>query len=267
MLGPMASAFGEQLKAWRKTRGLSQLDLAVAAGMSPRHLSFLETGRSRPRTPAVLKLAETLAVPLRERNALLRAAGLPAAYEERPVEGEALAPYRRIARELLARQEPYPAFVVDGVWRVVDANATARALLPVLAELPADLMRVMLGEGGLRPLLANFDEVASASLARMRREAVEHGRAALRVQVDAAAAALGLEASLSPTGPTLIGPRLLLPGTEDEVQLVTTVARFSGANDVFLDEVRVELVFAADDASAARYERWHRGWGGPSVGA
>ncbi|MEM1416557.1 MAG: helix-turn-helix transcriptional regulator [Myxococcota bacterium] len=256
----MASAFGEQLKAWRKTRGLSQLDLAVAAGMSPRHLSFLETGRSRPRTPAVIKLAETLAGPRRERNALLRAAGLPAAYEERPLEGEALAPYRRIAGELLARQEPYPAFVVDGLWRVVEANATARALLPALATMPAELVTVMLSDGGLRPLLANFEDVARASLARMRREAVEHGRDALRAQVDAVAAQLGLEASLPPTGPTLIGPRLRLPGTPEEVQLVTTVARFSGANDVFLDEVRVELVFAADDASARRYERWHKAW-------
>ena len=126
-----ATPFGKALRLWRRLRGVSQLDLAGAAATTTRHLSYLETGRSRPSREMVERLAEALAIPLRERNRLLEQAGLPPAYPEGGLAADDLAAFRNVLDRLLATHEPYPAFVVDRHWNLVAANAAAQRVSPI----------------------------------------------------------------------------------------------------------------------------------------
>src|SRR5436190_1085982 len=156
-------AVGGLLRDWRQRRRLSQLDLAVEAEVSPRHLSFVETGRSRPSRELLLHLAEHLDVPLRERNALLLAAGYAPAYHQTPLDAEGMAPVRDALDKLLAGREPFPAVVVDRRWDLVSANRPALAILTdgVATELlqpPVNALRVSLHPDGLAPRIVNFAE-------------------------------------------------------------------------------------------------------------
>lgn len=124
------TAFGRHMKQWRRQRGLSQLQLAVRADVSQRHLSFIETGRSRPRADVVHKLAEALEIPLRERNMMLEAAGLAPSYPEMPLSNDAVAPFRHAIQRMLEAHEPYPAYVINRWWELVDANEAGHRLFP-----------------------------------------------------------------------------------------------------------------------------------------
>src|SRR5262245_32682917 len=134
MSGP-ASPFGAYLRRWRRHRGLSQLALAAEIGSTPRHLSFLETGRSRPSHAMVVRLCDALRIPLRDRNQLLAAAGLAAAYPYGDLRDADLAPYRAIIDRMLGSHEPFPAMVVDAHWNVVAANRAAAAFFGGGADL------------------------------------------------------------------------------------------------------------------------------------
>jgi transcriptional regulator with XRE-family HTH domain len=166
---------GALLREWRERRRLSQLDLSCDAGISSRHLSFLETGRARPSREMLLHLAEELKVPLRARNALLLAAGFAPAYAERSLDDPALAGARRSIDRVLQAHEPFPALVVDRGWRMVAAN---RALAPLLAGVAAELLqppvnvlRVSLHPQGLGPRIANFAEWRAHILERLKSQA------------------------------------------------------------------------------------------------
>src|SRR5689334_9200113 len=126
--GRLDAAFGAQLRAWRQTRNVSQEALADRAGVSARHLSFVENGRSQPSRELVLALAGALDVPLRERNTLLMAAGFAPAYQASPLEGQELVHLRRAIDHVLAQQEPFGAVVVDGQWNVLELNRGAAKL-------------------------------------------------------------------------------------------------------------------------------------------
>lgn len=164
---------GESLRArlrqWRRLRGMSQLTLATEAATTARHLSFLETGRSRPSRSMVIRLSEVLGLPLRERNRLLEAAGLAAAYREAELDSATLAPYRAAIQRLLRAHEPYPAMVVDGRYNVLDANAAARALFGQ-ALIGSNLIRRYTDEAA-RAAIVNWPDVARAGLARIRERA------------------------------------------------------------------------------------------------
>ena len=153
---------GELLRDWRTRRRMSQLDLALEAGVSARHLSFLETGRSRPSRDMVLRLCEELAVPLRDRNRLLLAAGFAPAYEERPLEAPEMEPVRRAVAQVLTGHEPFPAAVVDRWWDLVAANRNVSLFLegvaPHLLEPPANVLRVSLHPEGMAPRIVNLAE-------------------------------------------------------------------------------------------------------------
>ena len=135
---PDLAPFGRRLRYWRGLRGMSQLELAASAGTSSRHLSFCETGRSRPGRDLVLRLAEVLAVPVRAQNDLLEAAGLPPAHRAVPLDSPHLAPVRRVLDAVLAAHDPYPAWVLSRGLVVVDANRAARALFPGPVGLPSE---------------------------------------------------------------------------------------------------------------------------------
>ena len=186
--------FGELLRTWRQARKMSQLDVAVAAGVSSRHLSFLETGRlSQPSREMVIVLADVLDVPLRERNALLDAAGFAHRYRETGLDAPEMAPVRRSLEFLLARHEPYPAIVCNRRWDVMLNNAAAlrmialfvapdaRALAP-----PVNVMRLLFAADGLRAHVVNWRELASVMVQRLHREALAHGDDDARALLDRA---------------------------------------------------------------------------------
>ena len=165
---------GNLLRDWRRRRRLSQLDLAVEAEISSRHLSFLETGRSSPSREMVLRLAEQLEVPLRERNALLMAAGYAPVFTERPLDDPTLSAARKVIDLVLQGHEPFPALAVDRHWTLVASNRAIPPLLagvePSLLELPVNVLRLTLHPRGLAPQIVNLAEWRSHLLARLRRQ-------------------------------------------------------------------------------------------------
>lgn len=169
--GRRASEFGRRLHAWRRQRGLSQFELAARAGTTPRHLSFLETGRSRPGTGMVLRLAGELDLPLREKNALLEAAGLPATYSHHPLDASEMERFSAVIDSLPGGHEPLPAAVIDQYGALLRANAAFERLSPGLVGLePEELVDHFFGPGPWRDALVNWADVAAAWLARQRRE-------------------------------------------------------------------------------------------------
>jgi transcriptional regulator with XRE-family HTH domain len=249
----MDSLFGRSLKHWRKLRGLSQLDLALAAGVSPRHLSFVESGRSRPGRDVVLRLCDALDLALRDRNVLLETAGLPAAWPETPLQAQALEPFRRIVRQLLSGHEPFPAFALDRWWNVVDVNAAAERLFPGVRGLDADGVVALFFGPGLRQKLVNWPEVAHAGLERLRAEARALGHppqlTRLVQQVEGWLASTPRPRP-SPDAAALVACPILRVG-ERQIRTVSTLVQFGSAQDVTLQELRVELVFPADAESEA----------------
>ena len=163
---------GDLLREWRQRRRLSQLDLALDAEISTRHLSFLETGRAQPSREMVLRLADQLEVPLRERNALLTAAGFAAIYPERSLDDPALSAARRAVDLILAGHAPYPALAVDRRWTLVAANDAVAPLLagaaPALLAGPVNVLRLTLHPDGLAPRIANYHEWREHLLERLR---------------------------------------------------------------------------------------------------
>ena len=174
MIGVQTPPVGNLLRKWRERRRLSQLDLACEAEISTRHLSFLETGRSQPSREMVLRLAEQLDVPLRERNALLVAAGYAPAFPERPLDDPALQSARKAVDLVLAGHEPYPALAIDRHWTLIASNNAVPPLLagvdPSLLRPPVNALRLSLHPAGLAPRIANLAEWRSHLLARLRRQ-------------------------------------------------------------------------------------------------
>ena len=251
---PRTSPVGRLLREWRAARGMSQLDLAMRAGFSARHLSFIETGRSRPSRQALLVLAETLEVPLRERNQLLEAGGFADAYRETSLDAETMAPIRSMLRFILDRHAPYAAIVLDRYSTCVMGNAAADRLLdlivdPSLVTPHANHLRLAFHPLGARRCIVNWDEVARHLLARAERE--------LAGPDDARAAALlaelrGYAGPLPRTAPPLAGD-LLLPihirRGDLELRLFSTIMTLGTPRDVTLQELRIETFFPADAAS------------------
>jgi transcriptional regulator with XRE-family HTH domain len=245
---------GTLLKDWRRRRRMSQLDLALEAGVSARHLSFLETGRSKPSREMVLHLAEELDVPLRDRNQLLLAAGYAPQYAERTIESPEMAPVREALDLVLTGHEPFPALVVDRWWNLVAANRSVRMLLagvfPALLDPPLNILRVSLHPDGLAPRIANLAEWRAHLLERLRRE--------VALTADPVLADLQAELSAFPGGEAeLDGPArgiavpLRLRGDGGELRFFSTVATFGTAIDVTLAELSIEAFFPADAETAA----------------
>lgn len=244
------SPFGQQLRRWRRVRRMSQLDLAHAAGASPRHISFIETGRSRPGEALVVRLAETLDVPLRERNDLLRAAGLPPMYAEESLDAELLAPYRTLVERMLEQHEPFPAFAINRWWELVRANRMAKLLFGEIPE-GTDLVQLTMGAGGIGEQIRNLPDVVAAATERLRRELEESPSdeklAALVARAEARAREL--PAPASPVGPVVCP--VFDMGNGIELRTITAIAQFNAPRAVTLDELRVELIYPADAATEA----------------
>ena len=251
---------GDHLREWRRRRRLSQLDLACEAEISTRHLSFIETGRSTPSRDMVLRLAERLDVPLRERNVLLVAAGHAPAFAERSLDEPALHNARKAVDLVLAGHEPYPALAVDRHWTLVAANAAVKPLIaeaaPELLQPPVNVLRLSLHPLGLAPRIANLKQWRTHLLDRLRRQ--------IEVSGDAVLEKLFAELRAYPT-PTNV--RAMMPMSSADYgdvlipfQLATaagvlsffsTTTIFGTPLDVTLSELALESFFPADAATAA----------------
>ncbi len=257
--------FGRLLKDWRRARGRSQLKLALDADVSSRHLSFIENGRSTPSRDMVLRIAEALDVPLRERNRFLNAAGYASVYRQSTIDDEELEPALNALRFMLERHEPYPAFVVDRMWNLLLANNASRALLKACgvehepsAAAPPNMMRLVLHPDGLKSRLENWHEVAEALLVRARQEAAAaFGDDPLKVLLREIETYPGVGELLSqldrvPRSAPVIPLVLNLDG--QRLSWFTVIATFGTPQDVTLQEIRLETLAPAD-AATERFAR------------
>jgi transcriptional regulator with XRE-family HTH domain len=245
------ASVGDLLRDWRRRRRLSQLDLSNEAGVSARHLSFLETGRSRPSREMVLHLAEQLEVPLRARNELLLAAGYAPVYGRRRLDDPDMAAVRTAVDLVLAAYEPYPAVVVDRGWHLVAGNRSVALLTegvaPELLEPPANVLRLGLHPEGLAPRILNLPQWRTHLLTRLAREAY--------LTADPALAALHRELSAMPGGrdrtpPDGIAVPLRLRSDAGPLSFLSTVTTFGTAVDLTAAELSIEAFLPADAHTA-----------------
>ena len=260
---PAHQSVGEQLRGWRQHRRLSQLDLALTADVSTRHLSFVETGRAQPSREMLLRLSEHLDVPLRERNVLLVSAGYAPVYAATPLDDPAMRVVREAVDLVLAGHEPYPALAIDRHWNLVAANRAVEPLMAGIAaellEPPVNVLRVSLHPNGLAPVTANLAFWRAHVLSRLARE--------VETTNDLALADLHKELSSYPApdgssshhpedaryGDIVVPIRLRTPA--GLLSFFTTTTVFGTAADITVAELTIESFFPADAATVEAFSR------------
>lgn len=252
---------GDHLREWRRRRRMSQMDLALEAEISTRHLSFIETGRAQPSREMLLHLAEQLEVPLRERNAMLVAAGFAPMFPERPLDAPDLEPARRAVDLILAGHEPYPAIAFDRRWNLVAGNRAVPLLLegvdPALLEAPVNVLRLALHPKGLAARTANLAEWRAHLLDRLRREVGQTADADLSDLLD--------ELKTYPAPPAadrrpqdyggVAVPLQLMRGDGSVLSFFSTTTVFGTPVDITLAELTLETFLPADAATAEAMRR------------
>jgi transcriptional regulator with XRE-family HTH domain len=251
---------GALLREWRERRRLTQLELALETGVSARHLSFVETGRSKPGRDMLLSVSRHLELPYRERNQLLLAAGHAPAFPERPLDGPELAPVRKALDLILTGHEPYPAVVVDRAWNHVAANSVMRALTetadvdPALLEPPVNVIRLGLHPRGLAPLMVNPGYWRAHFLGRLERQLTTTGDQRLAALIEEVA---GYPASEDPAedpaearAGDILGPLKVRAPDGRELSFFGMFATFDTPFEVTTSELAAELMFPADRATS-----------------
>ncbi len=257
-----SAPFGRLLRHWRQQRGCTQLDLALQAEVSSRHLSWLETGRAQPSRAMVLRLSERLDVPLRERNALLAAAGYAPLYPARPLTDPALADVRTALQRLLDAHEPWPALAVDRHWQMLAHNRLVPLLLaqaaPELSTPPVNVLRLSLHPQGLAPLIENLAEWRAYVLKRLQHQVAGTQDAVLQDLLDELRALPGPPAPEEGShAPHDLAVPLSLKSPVGTLRFLTAVTVFGAPRDVTLAEIAVETLLPADDATAAALRHLH----------
>ena len=257
----MPELVGELLRSWRQSKGLSQMEVAMHAGFSARHISFIETGRAQPSRDALLAIAESLDVPLRERNRLLTAGGFANVYKETELASADMAQVRQVLQFILDRHLPYAALVLDRMSTCIMGNAASSRLLAAVADASlltpnANMLRVVFHPLGVRRFIVNWADVARVLLDRAERE--------LTALHDDAATGLWREISEYATDVAKPAPRrlqsddVLLPvhirRSDVELRLFSTIMTIGTPQDITLQELRIETLFPADEASE---RMWH----------
>jgi transcriptional regulator with XRE-family HTH domain len=259
------SDFSAALRYWRGKRGYSQLRLSTDSGISQRHISFLESGRSQPSRELIIKLGVVLDIPLRERNVMLLAAGFAPAYQERKMDDPELRAVKQALDFMLAQQAPYPALVVDRLWNLVMHNEPAGGFMKWLLDMPPEaaiprdgsvnVLKLMMAPDGVRKYVRNEQDVGADLLHWIQREAMSDGPGSEATTLLAELTALaGLDGA--PPPPNLDRralPFLPLQISKEgvELNLFTTITTLGTPHDVTVHELRLEAFFPADDASAA----------------
>ena len=248
----MESNFGTSLKQWRSQRRISQMDLGFMANVSARHISFLETGRSKPSRPMVQQLCETLDVPRTARNNMLNAAGFSSVFGERDFSEDGMEEIRAAIDWTLQRHDPYPAIVLDRHWTIIKANNTSKLMLNAigLAE-NASLLDIAADKEKMVEVFDNWREVGQHMIARLRTESAHFGG-----DVYLEGIANNLAAQIGPAVDENIG---LLPAVIPArykadglvLSLFSTIAQFGTAEDIALADLRIELMFPADEKTKA----------------
>jgi transcriptional regulator with XRE-family HTH domain len=245
---------GELIRFWRTRRRLSQLELALDASLSTKHLSFVETGRSRPSRQLLVHLAQRLDLPIAERNRLLIAGGFAPPYLELPYDGQVMQPLRESLRRLLEAHQPNPALIVDGLWNLIDANPAAALLWdgvdPALLEPPINMLRLAVHPGGL-PRISSMTAACNAPLIhQLRRKSRDNAEVALGTLLDE------IESYLPPEPPagraTQPVVSLDLQTRLGDVRLFTVIATLGAPLEVTAANLAIETFLPADEESAAR---------------
>ncbi|HJQ47949.1 MAG TPA: helix-turn-helix transcriptional regulator [Amycolatopsis sp.] len=254
----MTTTVGPLLRRWRERRRISQLDLAISAEVSTRHLSFVETGRANPSRDLVLRLGERLEVPLRERNRMLLAAGFAPAFAERALGEPGMSVVRDAVEKILAGHEPHPAVVVDRYWNLVDANSglalLADGVAPDLLEPPANVLRIALHPGGIMPRVLNPGQWRAELLGRLR------GQVEASADPDLADLLDEVRAYPCPPGPDaghdggIFVPLKIRYGAA-ELSFFSTIATFGAPLDVMVSELAIESFYPADPATGDHLRR------------
>ena len=249
---------GPLLRHWRDLRGLSQLDLSIEAGVSQKHVSFVESGRSRPSPQMVIDLTEALHVPLRERNAILLAAGHAPRYAEAGLEAPVMARVTAALRRMLQQNDPFPAVVMDRHWNVVLANDAAPRFFGCFVDIsnrpsPRNLLHLLLDPAGLRPFVVDWLAPAKMLLARIHREAPGH---AIDPEIRQFLDHLGFETKGGTPEPDLASPLIPLTFAKGGTTLsyFSLVTTLGAPQMVAAEELRLECMIPADDET----ERQHR---------
>jgi transcriptional regulator with XRE-family HTH domain len=245
---------GELLRFWRLRRRLSQLELALEAEVSTRHLSFVETGRAQPSRQLLLHLAQQLDLPLAERNRLLLAGGYAPIYLDEPYHGETMRSLRDSLRRLLDAHQPNPALIVDGLWNLVEANAAAALLWdgvdPELLTPPVNMLRLAVHPGGL-PRISSMTAACNTPLIhQLKRRSRDNADAALAELVDEVESYLPAQPAMTPVHQPVV--TLNLRTREGDVSLFTVIATLGTPLEVTAASLAIETFLPADDASAAR---------------
>ena len=257
-MSPLSRPVGALLREWRQRRRLSQQELASAASVSARHLSFLETGRSQPSREMLMLLSRRLEVPLRERNTLLVAAGYAPVYRERSLEDPALAGAREAVHLVLRGHEPSPALAVDRHWTLVAANRAVGPLLAgvdaALLQPPVNVLRIALHPAGLAPRILNLAQWREHLLTRLRHQrdaSADEGLDALLQELEGypVPQAAGAEALAEGDAAGFVVP-LRLRVQEHTLTLLSTTTLFGTPMDVTLAELAIETFFPADARTA-----------------
>ena len=258
------SNFGSLLRHWREARRYSQLDLALEANVSSKHVSFLETGRNQPSRQMIIRLSNAMDVPLRDRNLMLSAAGFANAYAESPLDAPEVSQADDALNLIMEKHEPYPVIVVDGDWNVVKQNrGSARLAELFLGSSQVESLNafeVLFSEQGLQPFVENWESLSSVLLMRLFRETLTAAEDSPKLDLYRRIAAMPATprrwrtlASQLPSGPTI---NLTLVKDELRASFFTTVTTFGTPQDVTLQELRIESYFPTDETTRALCASW-----------
>ena len=247
---------GTLLREWRQRRRLTQLDLALDADISPRHLSFVETGRSQPSREMLLHLSDELEIPLRERNALLVSAGFAPMFKERALDDAALAAARKAIDVVLEAQKPFPAFALDRHWNIAASNSALQELYegvaPELMQRPVNGLRLTLHPRGMAPRIANLAEWRAHLLSRLRRQVAITGDKILEGLLEEVSSYKNDESDFNHPGnleQSVLVP-LKIHTSLGLLSFLSTTTVFGTPVDVTLSELAIEMFFPADAATA-----------------
>ena len=246
---------GQQIRQWRERRRLSQMQLALDADISPRHLSFIETGRSQPSTDMIDRLAEQLEIPYRARNGLLSAAGFAPRHGERTLDDPAMTTARRSIEHILKGHEPYPAIAIDRHWNIVATNDAisffTEQIGSTLLTAPMNAIKLALHPDGLAPQVVNLAEWHAHVLEQLDQQiasSADAGLIALRDEVASYPHESDKEAP--PADPDRIWIPLILDTTVGQLSFVATITIFGTPVDITLSELAIEAFFPADEKTA-----------------
>lgn len=256
------TAFGRLLRFWRQKRKLSQLQLAHLAGSSPRHISFIETGRSRPGRELILRLARVMDLSVRDVNALINAAGFVPEYAEYEFNDDHLQPFKAVVETMLKAHNPFPAVVLDRVGTILMTNDAYKAFSPVdMAETPEAAIDQMFDpKGMMRQFIENWEEIAWSWIDHQQAELAKANNP--RLEALAARAKAHLKGMKRPQNKSpqsaILMPRFRVG--DQTISTFATMMRFENVTEVTLSEVRVELIFPADDMSRKFFENLYQNY-------